>query len=579
MANEIRIKAILDDKVSGGLDKIRDRFDTLGKSKGFQSVIQGIGIGAGISAYGLLDRAISGVIGIVGDSIHASLADEAARQRLTTAIRANVVAWDGSTAAMDRAFKAGINLGFSDDEQADSLARLVAATHDINKALTIQATAEDLARFKKISLADATDALVSIDAGRARGLANLGINVKNFSTIEERLTAVQKVAAGQASDYAKIDEGKLLVAQTKVNEAEERFGYTIMPGVIDVVVAAADTVVMYADTLDHLEHLTTLTAAEQTSLADSLVDLARRGFLPLDLALHGIDFSLDKLGIHFDLFAGDAPVKMSGMADQVGKSADDVVSSFDDMGIAAVDFRDTFKDVAGAVIRSSNRIRSKFEDDAQGLIDGYFDSIELAGELWDIRMQLLADREALRKSKSAADSTRAKNAIVQDLDDQATKLIALSGQGALTAAQVAQFERDAAANYASLGATGRTQLDTVIARLRTLAGIKNINVNVHYTASGVPTVGGRGSAAPGHGHLEYDFDEGGMVPGPKGQPVAAVVHGGEYVLPPDSYRLSHTAPMMDAGGPVTINVQVDGQTLASIVDRNLYYRRQTAAGR
>ena len=44
MANEVRIRAYVKDEVSGQIAKITDRFDHLGKSKGFQSIVTGVGV-------------------------------------------------------------------------------------------------------------------------------------------------------------------------------------------------------------------------------------------------------------------------------------------------------------------------------------------------------------------------------------------------------------------------------------------------------------------------------------------------------------------------------------------------------
>src|SRR5687768_12242589 len=72
--NTLKFKAVLDDKVSSSLAKIRDNFDRLGKNKGAQSVLAGVGLGAGISAYQTLQRAVSGVIDTTFDSIAAASA-------------------------------------------------------------------------------------------------------------------------------------------------------------------------------------------------------------------------------------------------------------------------------------------------------------------------------------------------------------------------------------------------------------------------------------------------------------------------------------------------------------------------
>lgn len=274
MANEVRIRATVDDKVSGSLDKIRDKFDTVGKSAGFKSIVQGVGIGAGISAYGLLDRAVSGLIGVMGDAVQAAMKDEESQNRLRASLLANVPAWNGSTDAIEKNILAAQHLGFNDEQLRDSLTVLVGATHDVGKAQKIMSTAMDLARFKGIDLRTASEALIKVEGGHYRALAQLGIKLKDNATSTEALAAVQAVASGQAEAYANTNSGKLLAAQVKLDEAMENFGYVVMPTVIDVTVQAADAASGLVDTLTKLSHITELTNSEQTDLAGNILDAA-----------------------------------------------------------------------------------------------------------------------------------------------------------------------------------------------------------------------------------------------------------------------------------------------------------------
>lgn len=76
MANEVRIRASVDDKVSGPLDRIRDKFDHVGKSGGFKSLVQGVGVGVGAAAFNALGGAVSGVVDTIVSSIPKAMAFE-----------------------------------------------------------------------------------------------------------------------------------------------------------------------------------------------------------------------------------------------------------------------------------------------------------------------------------------------------------------------------------------------------------------------------------------------------------------------------------------------------------------------
>src|SRR3990172_2181493 len=193
-------------KASSDLDRLRDKFSALQKqgAKGFA-----IGAGAAITTAGLnlMGGAVNAVTGFLGDSTRAFAEEQVSIAQLGAALRANIPAWDGNTAAIEDVLKARMALGFSDDAQRESLRLLVAVTHDATKALAIQRIAMDLARFKGIDLAAATLALVKVENGQFTGLKRLGIALKEGATATEALAAVQAVAKGQAETYTQaIDE-------------------------------------------------------------------------------------------------------------------------------------------------------------------------------------------------------------------------------------------------------------------------------------------------------------------------------------------------------------------------------------
>jgi hypothetical protein len=104
------------------------------------------------------------------------------------------------------------------------MALLVGATHDVDKAISVQSVAMDLARFKNISLGEASEALTKVEAGSFRILKSLGIELKAGATQTQALAAVEKVAGAQARTYAESDLGKVAVASAKAEQAQEKFG-------------------------------------------------------------------------------------------------------------------------------------------------------------------------------------------------------------------------------------------------------------------------------------------------------------------------------------------------------------------
>lgn len=205
-------------------------------------VKKGIGVAFGFSTVGLIKGAADAVTGFIGDSIDAYKQQQVATAQLTAALDANVPAWRSQQGAIDAAAKAAINLGFQDDDLALGLSHVVAATHDVQKGLEVMAVAEDLARFKHISLTDAADALVKVEAGQYRGLKTLGIQLRTNATQEEALAAVRKVTAGQAIAYTETLSGKQEVLSAKLNEQQEILGEKLAPAQLAVNQAQIDGV-------------------------------------------------------------------------------------------------------------------------------------------------------------------------------------------------------------------------------------------------------------------------------------------------------------------------------------------------
>ena len=114
-ANLLRVRSEFDDKLSSPLDRVRDKFDQLGKSKGAKAVLQGVGMGAGIAAWGLLQRAIGGAVGMLGESIQMAKDEQVGIAKLDQALAANIAGWDGNRQAIEAVIAQREKLAFSDE--------------------------------------------------------------------------------------------------------------------------------------------------------------------------------------------------------------------------------------------------------------------------------------------------------------------------------------------------------------------------------------------------------------------------------------------------------------------------------
>ena len=237
------------------------------------AAITGIFAGVGMAAANLAVEGIGKAIEFLGDSSKAAREDEVVTARLTTALQNNIKGFTGSADVMDKAITKAKALGFSDDEAAAALAKLVTVTKDSDKAQSDLSIAQDLARARGIDLSSATDMVVKAQLGNIGALKKQGMEVtavtsavdalkashKSYTpeqlkaaqaadrraTAEAALTAITKAAGGQAETYAGTMQGSMARAGIMVETIQQNLGKTInnvAEAVIPSLVAGLGTV-------------------------------------------------------------------------------------------------------------------------------------------------------------------------------------------------------------------------------------------------------------------------------------------------------------------------------------------------
>lgn len=208
-----------------GVDGIIGRFNTMAKGGGVGgAILGGVGLGAGLSVFSLVERGIGAVTDAITGASAAFREDQESQEKLKAALESNILSWDGNADAIERVIASRMRLGFSDDEQRDSLALLVAQVKDVNDALDIQRTAMDLVRLKGGTLADATTMLAKAYNGSATGLQRMGIQLGKGVDGMEAIAEVQKRASGQAEAWSKTSTGAAEAFNLKLGEIQERVG-------------------------------------------------------------------------------------------------------------------------------------------------------------------------------------------------------------------------------------------------------------------------------------------------------------------------------------------------------------------
>lgn len=139
---------------------------------------------------------------------------------------------DALKGLQDQAQKAGtaaVKMGFDDETAARSFAKLFGVTKDVTKANKELTMAMDLARFKGISLEDATQKLIMVHSGATKELKLMGLAVDDTATAEQNLDAIHKQTASSAENFAKTTKGAMEVLSVQVDNLQESIGAALAP--------------------------------------------------------------------------------------------------------------------------------------------------------------------------------------------------------------------------------------------------------------------------------------------------------------------------------------------------------------
>ena len=135
------------------------------------------------------------------------------------------------TQILELADKALLQFGFSNEEAALSMARLLQATRDGDFTMRAFQAAMDLARYKGITLEEATQALILAFQGGGRLLKQFGIEVDDHASKETILAAVMAQTAGQAEAFAGTLKGSMETGKQVIGEFSESLGSVFAPAI------------------------------------------------------------------------------------------------------------------------------------------------------------------------------------------------------------------------------------------------------------------------------------------------------------------------------------------------------------
>lgn len=548
---DVKTKLIwsLQDNVSAGTAKLKKELAGVGVTgKNATGVMSRMSIATGglVTPQSLAAAGALAFAGALAGTVRAAIDEEKNIRRLDAALRANVDGWNGNTDAIEAAIAEREKLAFSDDELRDSLTGLVGATKDVTKALDIQSVAMDLARFKDISLKEASEALVKVEAGQFRMLKSLGIELEKGATQTDALAAVQRVAAGQAKEFGESTEGAMVSAGIAIEDVAEDIGEELMPVVRELALFVRDDLIPIirgaATAVD------TLATALGPGLAAEIEDLHAR-------AIEAV-YGQTQLTYGFNESTQAAQLMATAFW-QAGRKADTAGQGIDDL-----------KDDGAELRAELKRLRDVAKNALDPIIEAVYGPAILAGKEAGILQDIKAVKEELSEAKKKGDALEITRLRGQ-LAEARAELVETRGEMAHLGIKPA---KDNVNDWLTHLITRTKRLDDVI--IDAIQDYKRLGAMGPIAPPSI-TGGGSGSNARAAG--------GPVVPG-------QVYRIGEYNR--ETLYMGARGGWIDADGgrrpaqggsnggseaPVIVQVNLDGRQVARIVDKHLYYDLRRAS--
>lgn len=544
--NRVRILAELQNHVSSGLDKIRDDFDRLGKSAGAKSILQGVGMGAGLSAWNLLGSAVDKTTQFIGDSIKAAsdqneqinkaevVFGSAARAVEAFGDRSAMALGLSKTAALEAA--SGFGQFFEGAGQAQAKAESMSET--------MVQLAADLASFDNLDPSDVLAKLKSGLAGEAEPLRAVGVFLNENAVKAKAMQLGLADAHGELSDGAKIlARYQIILDQTK--DAQGDFART-------------------SDSLANSERRKNAELEDtQAKLGRSFTPIAQ-GFEQLQIAaldfvsrgLDGWHMYLDT-NDHYVIALGESEKAVGHLTDAVDHFQGEAPQAIRAVVPAAHDARKSILEIGQA----ADKAGEKTSDLADQLEDALYGKSIRAGKRQELKDQIADLGAELKKTKDKGDATVLRGQI----DGLKEELMTLD-------LQIAEAKGPAALK-ATLDSwrikfgNGSSAAQKLIDKLEGLYAAAGKLPSVNIRVSGDPRLNSNTERRAAGGPVNPG---GAYLVGEHGPELLFMGRQGGQIVPNASGSSS-------GGSPVTLSIALDGREIARVVDRHLYYGAQAAA--
>lgn len=581
--NRVRVGGEFDDQISSKLDKLRDKFDTLGKNKGAQSILMGVGLGAGAMAVG----AVAAVVEKLGEVAFAAIDD--ASNLAETVSKANVIFGDGADEIEAWADTAADAFGQSKRQALDTAAGFAGLFDTVGLSLDQSADyakdltelGSDLASFFNTDVDSALQALKSGLSGEAEPLkrfnvflsetavsaklAEMGIKKTGGSFTEAqkataRYALIMEQTGAAQGDFARTSDGlansqRSIAAQMEDLSAE--IGEALLPVMLDLANFANDTLIpALSDTVKWFKE-----NEQGIAFMGDVFTFVAQG--PMVLASSKFREFQEQTGSASEA-TGELTDSVKSMAQGVTRDVGSARASIRTFGTAAWGTRNKFWDSMDDIVEKFRTTSADLEADVNATIDAIYDPMRRQMELTAVtaeiasQKRIIADRESTKEEVAGA-KARIKELRIQQ--EQITTLQVVLGEAVdVNGTKMRKYVAD----WAKAGPEARLEINRTIMRLEYLGRLAEEPIYANFSFTGLT------------GATQQRRAHGGPVAA--GEPYIVGEEGPELYVPERSGsivpndRLTGGSGGGWSGAPVEIPIVLDGREIARVVDRHLSYR-------
>lgn len=221
------------------LGEAKDLVDAAGDSESALNRVAGtagsVAKGLAVGLFGATTAAAGGLY-MLGQ---AGATEEQSQASFAQSLRNSVGATEEQIAATERSISImQSQTGLIDDDLRSAYTLLNGTTRDTAKTQEYMGIAMNIAAAQHISAAEAADIMAAAGRGEMDAIENLGVATENAAgealSFDEIMRNASEMFAGQAATAAGTTAGQYQILKTRLGEAAESLGQTLLPAVVAV---------------------------------------------------------------------------------------------------------------------------------------------------------------------------------------------------------------------------------------------------------------------------------------------------------------------------------------------------------